>query len=44
MTARHYTMAGDLERELWYGADGQLLQVIFPGPDGSQITIVKTAP
>ena len=41
--AYHYVMQGDLERELWYGADGQLLQVVFEGPDGSAISIVKTS-
>lgn len=42
--AQHYSMTGELERELWYGTDGQLLQVVFEGPDGSKITIVKSTP
>lgn len=42
--ARHYVMEGDLQRELWYGPDGQLLKVALEAEDGSLITFVKTAP
>lgn len=29
VTARHYRLDGDLERDLWYGADGTLLKTTF---------------
>jgi len=35
--ARHITMTGDLQRELWYGADGYMLREQFAGPDGTTI-------
>lgn len=37
--ARHYTVSGDLRREVWYGPRGQLLRIRFPARDGSRITI-----
>ncbi len=36
ITAQHYVMTGDLERELWY-ANGQLVHLRFKGGDGSTI-------
>jgi hypothetical protein len=38
--ARHYVLAGDLERELWFDEDGVLVQVRFKGEDGSDISYV----
>jgi hypothetical protein len=38
--ARHYAMAGDLARELWYDASGTLVRVRFKGKDGSDIQYV----
>lgn len=38
--ARHYAVKGDLERELWYDADGRLVKLRFEGDDGSDIQYV----
>lgn len=38
--ARHYSMAGDLARELWYDGTGTLVQVRFKGKDESDIRYV----
>lgn len=38
--ARHYAMTGDLERDIWYDANGQLVHVRFLGSDGSEIQYV----
>jgi hypothetical protein len=38
--AHHYSMTGQIERDIWYGPDGQVVQVRFPGKDGSQIQVV----
>ena len=40
LTARHYAMTGQLRRDIWYGSDGQTVQVRFPAKDGSEITFV----
>ncbi len=40
VTARRYVVRGDLERELWYDADGVLVHVRFKGRDGSEIVYV----
>jgi hypothetical protein len=40
LTARHYAMTGQLRRDIWYGSDGQTVQVRFPANDGSEITFV----
>jgi Family of unknown function (DUF6134) len=40
LQTQHYTMTGQLERDLWYGPDGQTVQVQFPAKDGSEITFV----
>ncbi len=39
VTTRHFRMRGDLERDMWYGPDGQLVQIGFEGRDGTPITI-----
>jgi hypothetical protein len=39
VTAHHYSMTGEIMREIWYGPDGQVVQVRFPAKDGSQITV-----
>jgi len=38
--ARHYALTGDVQRDVWYGPDGQTLQVLFPAKDGSKIAFV----
>jgi hypothetical protein len=39
--AKHYEMRGEVERELWYGLDGQLLMLRFPAEDGSLVTVIR---
>jgi len=39
--AMHYSITGELKRELWYGLDRQILQVTFPAKDGSIVTILR---
>jgi hypothetical protein len=39
--ARHYQMRGDIDRDLWYGLDGQLLKIEFEAEDGSRITQLR---
>ncbi len=38
--AHHYTLSGDLKRDLWYDASGTLVQVAFKAKDGSDILYV----
>ena len=38
--ARHYAVTGDLAREVWYDADGTLVQVRFKAKDDSDIRYV----
>ncbi len=38
--AHHYAMTGDLSRELWYDADGTLVQVRFKAKDNSDLRYV----
>jgi hypothetical protein len=38
--AHHYAMTGQITRDIWYGADGQIVQVRFPAKDGSQVQVV----
>lgn len=38
--ARHYSITGELERELWFDEDGTLVQVRFKGSDKSDIRYV----
>lgn len=40
VSATHYSVTGKLNRELWYDADGILVQVKFGGADGSEITYI----
>ena len=35
--ARHIRIDGDLQRDLWYGPDGDLVKVVFPAKDGSTV-------
>ena len=37
----HYVITGDLDRELWYDANGVLSHVRFKGKDGSQIDYIR---
>jgi hypothetical protein len=37
--ARHYSVTGEIEREIWYDSDGRLVQVQFEGGDGSEIML-----
>jgi hypothetical protein len=38
--AHHYAMTGQIDRDIWYGPDGQIVQVQLPGKDGSEIELV----
>ncbi|NQU56411.1 MAG: hypothetical protein HQ513_04190 [Rhodospirillales bacterium] len=38
VSAQHYRLSGDLERELWFDPNGALVQVQFKGDDGSDIS------
>jgi hypothetical protein len=40
VSATHYSVTGQLNRELWYDANGVLVQVQFAGSDGSQISYI----
>ena len=40
VVTHHYSITGQIKRELWYGPDGHLLQVRFPAEDGSEITFI----
>jgi Domain of unknown function (DUF6134) len=40
LQAHHYMMTGQIDRDIWYGPDGQIVQVQLPGKDGSQIELV----
>ncbi|MEX0839964.1 MAG: DUF6134 family protein [Parvibaculum sp.] len=40
LTATHYSVKGQLNRELWYDESGVLVQVKFDGADGSEISYV----
>jgi hypothetical protein len=43
VAARHYAVTGELRRDVWYGPDGQTVQVRFPAKDGSEIAFVMRA-
>ena len=43
LAAAKYRVTGDLERELWFDAAGNLLQFRFP-KDGETLTFTRTAP
>lgn len=34
----HYSITGDLRREVWYGPDGEVVQAAYNAKDGSQLT------
>ena len=38
--ARHYSMTGEFQRELWYDGDWILVKIAFKGKDGSDIQYV----
>jgi hypothetical protein len=40
LEAHHFAMTGQIIRDIWYGPDGQIVQVHFPAKDGSQIQVV----
>ncbi len=40
LKARHYSIKGDIKRELWYGLDGTLVKYSFPAKDDSIIWVV----
>ena len=41
VSGEHYRISGDLEREVWYGADGLLAGMTMTAQDGSQVTYVR---
>jgi Domain of unknown function (DUF6134) len=44
VAARHYAVTGELQRDVWYGPDGKIVQVLFPAKDGSEIAFVTRTP
>jgi hypothetical protein len=40
LEAHHFAMTGQIVRDIWYGPDGQIVQVHVPAKDGSQIQVV----
>jgi hypothetical protein len=44
VAARHYAVTGELQRDVWYGPDWQIVQVLFPAKDGSEIAFVMRGP
>jgi hypothetical protein len=40
VTAHRYAITGQVEREVWYGPDGRLLQMRFSAKDDSKITVI----
>ncbi len=44
VAARHYAVTGELQRDVWYGPDGQAVQVLIPAKDGPEIAFVLRAP
>jgi hypothetical protein len=39
--AHHYRLSGELARDLWYDADGNLAQVAFKADDGSTVMYIR---
>lgn len=37
--ARHFSISGEMRREVWYGGDGQIVQASFPAKDGSVVVL-----
>jgi Family of unknown function (DUF6134) len=44
VATRHYAVTGEIQRDLWYGPDGQTVQVLMPAKDGSEVTLVMRTP
>jgi len=40
LRAHHYSVTGQIKREVWYGPDGRLEKLQFVGKDGSEIEMV----
>lgn len=40
VSAHHYALRGQVVRDVWYGPDGQVVQVHFPAKDDSEIQVV----
>lgn len=40
-TARRFRLTGQLQRDVWYGADCSIARVTFPARDGSEITLAR---
>jgi len=41
VTAHHFILKGDLERELWFDAEGSLVKVQFNGKDGTPVEYMR---
>lgn len=41
IAARHYRISGDLDRDVWYDADGYLARLTLVADDGSTVTYVR---
>lgn len=41
VAAHHYRLSGDLARDLWYDAEGNLAHVSFTADDGSTVTYLR---
>ncbi|MGV6806063.1 MAG: DUF6134 family protein [Ruegeria sp.] len=41
LSAHHYRISGDLERDVWYDNQGNLAHVSFTADDGSTVTYVR---
>jgi hypothetical protein len=39
--ARHYRIAGDLDRDVWYDTDGYLVRLTLVADDGSTVVYVR---
>ncbi len=44
ITGRHYSVTGEIKRELWYGPEGRLVHYTFPAKDGSTIEVTLDCP
>jgi hypothetical protein len=43
--AHHFSITGDLRREVWYGPDGEVVQAAYSAKDGSLLTFkLRTGP
>ena len=41
VSAKHYRISGELERDLWYDKNGDLARVLFKADDGSTVIYVR---